>query len=143
MALVYLDTSAVLSLHVVDVHTSKVTDLMQKLQKSRHTFAVSSWVRAEAASALGIMVRRKDLTAALASQSFEDVQAFCDGAQTLPITAAACDQATRWMLNFDLGLRAGDALHAAITKLNKAQLLTCDKLLVKIGDKLGIKVLAV
>ena len=140
MALIYLDTAAVLSLHVVDVHTAKVTNLMQK---SRHIFAVRPWVRAEAASALGSMARRKDLTAALASQSFEDVQAFCDGAQTLPITAAAYDMATRWMLNFDLGLRAGDALHAAITKLNKAQLLTCDKLLVKVGDKLGIKVLAV
>ncbi len=140
MALIYLDTSVVLSLHVVDVHTAKVTD---RMQKSRSKFAVSPWVRAEAVSALGIMVRRKDLGAPLARQAFEDIQALCDDAQTLPVTAAAYDLAARWMLDFDLGLRAGDALHAAIAKLNKAQLFTCDKLLVKVGAKLGFKVLTV
>lgn len=140
MTLVYLDTSVVLSLHVVDVHTAEVTNFMQK---SRHKFAVSPWLRAEAASALGIMVRRKDLSATLANQAFKDIQTFCDSTQTLPITAAAYDLATRWMLDFDLGLRAGDALHLAIAKLGKAQLLTCDKLLGKAGNKLGVKVLTV
>lgn len=140
MALIYLDTSVILSLHIVDVHTAKVTDIMQK---SHSKFAVSPWVRAEAASALGIMVRRKDIGAALAREAFEDIQALCNDAQTLPVTAAAYEMATNWMLDFDLGLRGGDALHAAIAKLHKAQLFTCDKQLIKVGKPLGFKVLTV
>jgi uncharacterized protein len=140
MALVYLDTSVILSLHIVDVHTAKVTNI---IQKSRSKFAVSPWVRAEAVSALGIMVRRKDIGAAVAREAFEDMQALCNDAQTLPVTAVVYEMATNWMLDFDLGLRGGGALHAAIAKLHKAQLFTCDKQLVKVGKQLGFKVLTV
>ena len=64
------------------------------------------------------MVRRKDIRAMNAHAAFDDMQAFCDDAQTLPVTAAAYDLATRWMLDCGLGLRAGDALHGAICMLH-------------------------
>jgi uncharacterized protein len=140
MALIYLDTSVVLSLHIVDIHTAKVTATLRKPSVS---LAVSPWVRAECASALGIMVRRKDLSAALALQANEDINALCSEAQSFAVSAAAYDLASSWMLNFELGLRAGDALHAAVAKLNKTPLFTCDKQLVKVGERLGFKVLTV
>lgn len=139
-ALTYFDTSVVLSLHLADVHTGQVT---AKVSALRGSFAVSAWTRAEIASALGIMVRRRDISAMNAHAAFDDMQAFCDDAQTLPVTAAAYDLATRWMLDFDLGLRAGDALHGAICKLNKAQLFSADAILVRALRKLGQKPLGV
>ena len=85
------------------------------------------------------MVRRKDISAINANAAFDDMQSFCDDAQTLPVTVAAYDLATRWMLDFHLGLRAGDALHGAICKLNKAQLFSADATLVRALRKLGQK----
>lgn len=136
MALTYFDTSIILSLHVPDVHTGQLTSIVSAL---RGGFAVSAWTRTEIASALGVMVRRRDLSAMNAHAAFDDMQAFCDDAQTLPVTAAAYDLATRWMLDFDLGLRAGDALHGAICKLHKAQLFSADAQLVLALRKLGQK----
>ncbi len=136
MALTYFDTSVILSLHVADVHTGPVSAVVSAL---RGSFAVSAWTRTEIASALGIMVRRKDISAMNAHAAFDDMQAFCDNAQTLPITAAAYELATRWMLDFDLGLRAGDALHGAVCKLNKARLFSADTKLVRALSKLGQK----
>lgn len=136
MPLTYLDTSVVLSLHIADVHTKPVTAVVRSL---RGGLAVSAWTRAEIASALGIMVRRRDITDTNAQAAFDDMQAFCDDAQTLPVTAAAYDLATRWMLDFESGLRAGDALHAAVCKLNKAELFSADAILVRALRKLGQK----
>jgi uncharacterized protein len=136
MALVYFDTSVIFSLHILDTNTEKLTEISSKL---RGGFAISAWTRTEIASALGIMVRRKDLSAMDAHAAFEDMQAFCNKAQNLPVTAAAYDLATRWMQDFDLGLRASDALHGAICKLNKAQLFTADHGLVKAMQHLGQK----
>lgn len=140
MALTYFDTSVVLSLHIPDIHTERVVSVVRSL---RGGFAVSPWTRAEIASALGIMVRRKDISATNAQAAFDDMHVFCDDAQMLAITAAAYDLATRWMLDFGLGLRAGDALHGAICKLNKAQLFTADALLLRALRKLGQKPLGV
>lgn len=136
MALTYFDTSIILSLHIADVHTGPVTTIVSAM---RGGFAVSAWTRTEIASALGIMVRRKDIGAMNAQAAFDDMQAFCDDAQTLPVTAVAYDLATRWMLDFDLGLRAGDALHGAICKINKARLFSADSGLVRALRKLGQK----
>jgi uncharacterized protein len=137
MLLTYLDTSIVLSLHLPDGRTDAV---MKALNQLRGGFAVSAWTRTEIASALGILVRRKAITAPEAQAIFDDAAAFCSDCQLLPVTAAAYALATRWLLDFDLGLRAGDALHAAICKLNEAQLLSTDVTLVNASEALELQV---
>jgi uncharacterized protein len=138
MALTYLDTCIVLSLHVADVHTEAVT---QSVKRMRGPIAMSLWAQVEIASALGAAVRRRDISAKLASVAFEEMQAFCAAAKALPVSPAALELATRSMLDFQLGLRAGDALHLALCKLNKASLMSTDTVLCVAARKLGVKVL--
>jgi uncharacterized protein len=138
MALTYLDTCIILSLHVADTHTEIVT---QSVKRMRGPIAMSLWAQVEIASALGAAVRRREISAKLASVAFEEMQAFCAAAKALPVSPAALELTARSMLDFQLGLRAGDALHLALCKLNKASLMSADAVLCKAARKLGVKVL--
>jgi uncharacterized protein len=137
--ILYLDTAVLLSLHLYDSKTEAVT---KTLGKDKYEFAVSGWGVAEAASALGILVRRKELDSKLATEVLEGVELLVAESQVLSIDAATLRLATNWLKNFNLGLRAGDAVHAALCKINDVTLATTDRQLIRAVKKLQVKCLA-
>ncbi len=136
----YLDTALLLSLHLFDSKTDSVT---KAVNKKNYEFAVSSWGIAEAASALGILVRRKEIESTLATEVLENIELFVTESQLLTIDSSTYRLATQWLSNFNSGLRAGDALHAAVCKLNDLTLATTDRQFIRVTKKLQVKCLAI
>jgi uncharacterized protein len=122
----YLDTSVVLSLHLKD---SKSAAVGKKLRATREEIAVSAWTAAESFSAVGILVRRGAIDADFGREVLSSLESFFESAQLLSINAPAFALAKQWLSDFTLGLRAGDALHAAVASVNGAELVTTDKTL--------------
>jgi uncharacterized protein len=137
--ILYLDTAVLLSLHLYDSKTEIVT---KTLSNDKYSFAVSGWCAAEAASALGILVRRKELEPKLATEVFDGIELFVAESQVLNIEYSTLQMSTQWLKNFNLGLRAGDALHAALCKINDITLATTDRQLIRAVRKLQVKCLA-
>jgi uncharacterized protein len=136
--ILYLDTAVLLSLHLYDSKTETVT---KALNKDKYSFAVSGWCAAEAASALGILVRRKELESKLATEVLDGIELFVAESQVLTIEYATLQMSTQWLKNFNLGLRAGDAVHAALCKINDITLATTDRQLIRAVKKLQVKCL--
>jgi uncharacterized protein len=111
--LLYLDTSILLSLHLNDAKTQAVT---LRVRNEKYNYAISSWCLTETASALGILVRRKDVSTKLATEVLKNVELLAAECRVLPVDANAFRLLNAWLSHFNLGLRAGDALHAAICK---------------------------
>jgi predicted nucleic acid-binding protein len=80
--ILYLDTALLLSLHLYDSKTEVVT---QALSRDKYEFAMSGWATTEAASALGILVRRKELESKLATEVLEGLELLASESQILNI----------------------------------------------------------
>jgi uncharacterized protein len=137
--ILYLDTSVLLSLHLNDSKTEVVTN---RLSRTKYDFAVSAWGVTEAASALGILVRRREVDPRLAVEVLENIGLLVAESQLFPVDADAYRMATQWLSDFHLGLRAGDALHTAICKTHDVTMTTTDRPLLRIAKKLRVKCLA-
>jgi uncharacterized protein len=137
--ILYLDTALLLSLHLYDSKTDAVT---KAVSKDKYEFAVSAWGIAEAGSALGILVRRKEIEPKLATEVFENIELFVAESQMIAIESNTFRTATQWLKDFDLGFRAGDAVHAAVCKLHDITLATTDRQCIQALKKLQVKCLA-
>ncbi len=137
--ILYLDTSVLLSLHLNDSKTEVVT---RRISHAKYDFAVSAWGATEAASALGILVRRNEVEMTIAAEALENIQLLVSESQILPLETSTFRLATQWLSDFSLGLRAGDALHTAICMSNNVTLATTDGSMLRIAKKLRVKCLA-
>ena len=105
---------------------------------SPDTLHISPWVMTEVSSALSIKLRVGDLTPEMRSSAKAAFGRFFEASLTLlsvedqhfADASAFADQAAT-------GLRAGDALHLAISKAHGLTLVTRDKKLVQGGQLLG------
>jgi uncharacterized protein len=132
----YLDTSVVLSLHLND---SKSIAVGKKIRSTREEIAVSAWTATEACSAVAILVRRGTIDADFGQDVLLSLETFFESALLLSVNAAAFGLAKQWLGNFSLGLRAGDALHAAIASVNGAELVTTDKIFARVARTIKLK----
>jgi uncharacterized protein len=112
------------------------------VSKGKYEFGVSAWGIAEAASALGILVRRKEIESKLATEVLENIELFVAESQLFAIESNTFRTATQWLKDFNSGLRAGDALHAAVCKLNDITLATTDRQCIRTVKRLKVKCLA-
>lgn len=136
--MLYLDTAVVLTLFSAEQTSRRVETW---LAGRRQTLAFSDWGLTEAASALGIRHRRGELDKDGALQTFEAVSAFASRSCDLLVCDAAHQREAQDMLSgFELPLRAGDALHLAISRRAGATLVTYDTQLVAAARALAIKV---
>lgn len=136
----YLDTSVVLSLHLNDFKSAAVG---KRIRASREEIAVSAWTATEAFSAVGILVRRRIIGDDFGREVLSSLEAFFESAQLLSINGPAFDLAKRWLGDFSLGLRAGDALHAAIASVNGAELVTTDKMLSRAARTIRLRCITI
>jgi predicted nucleic acid-binding protein len=134
----YLDASVVLPVLVREASSAIVDAFMATVQRQ---LWVSDFGAAEVASALSRLVRTGRLQAADGAACLSDFDVWW-GAMTLraEIHAADVRLADAYVRRFDLGLRAPDALHLAITRRLDATLVTLDQRLVIAANQLGVAV---
>lgn len=111
--MIYLDTSLLVALCVTEPESARVDAWLA--QQTSETIGTSLWALTETASALGIKVRRRDITRGTALKALDLLERHLLSMLVLldvPSTAFARSEVL--LRSFELGLRAGDALHLAI-----------------------------
>ncbi len=135
--MLYLDTAIVLTLFVREAMSESVG---KWIASRRQPLAFSDWGLTECASALGIRQRRGELDAASASRAFSAMTTFANESCELIACAGHHQKEAQALLaRFDLPLRAGDALHLAISQHVQATLVTSDKQLMAAAKAIGAK----
>jgi len=138
--MLYLDTSFLVPYFVSENSSEKVEKFLRDVKEDE--LVVSAWTATEFVSALGLKVRTKQLdkpAASAALAAFREVgeQYF----NWLAVSAGDFKAASAYLERWDLGLRAGDALHLAVAKSNAVKkLLTLDERMLKAGKALRIPV---
>ncbi len=133
----YLDTSFLAPLLKSEATSDDVEMLVAG--QPAGTLAISSWARVELASAVARQVR---MGQASARNSFEGLEVFDRALRKrfhiwIP-DANDFDDARANIIQFETGLRPGDAIHLAIAKNRRAELLTLDRGMLKAAKMLGI-----
>lgn len=134
----YLDASTLLAALVEEQASARVD---QFIQGGASPFTVSEFAAAETASGLSRRARAGALTLEAAAGRLAQFDVW-RAASTRDI--AVCDAdfrlASLFVRRFDLGLRAPDALHAALCRRAGLTLITLDMRLARAGAALGIEV---
>lgn len=137
--MIYLDTSVVVALCVAERDSDRVEAALAALAVPLLT---SEWARVEFVSALGIKVRMRELTEALARRALSDYQqAFEAGVTVVSPDSGDYALAADYLGEFHSGLRGSDALHLAIAANRRAtRVLTLDKALIKAARGVDVPV---
>ena len=134
----YLDTSVLLPTLIAEPSTESVYDYLGAINQE---LLISDFAAAEVASALSRLIRMRLLTDADASARLADFDAWRAAMSLLvDIRAADARLAYIYVRRFELGLRAPDALHLAITRRLDATLVTLDGRLAIAARELGIAI---
>ena len=136
----YLDTSILVSFFVAERKSPVVRGWLGSARTQDLT--ISEWTRTEFASAIGNRVRSRHVGRLEALNILQTFGHMADN--SLSVIVPDPDDfrlACRYMEKFELGLRAGDALHLAIAMNHGAHdVCSLDRLFVEAGRKLGINV---
>jgi len=134
--MLYLDTAILLTLFLPEPSSREVEAWLERQEGG---FACSDWGLTEAASALGIRVRRGDYAPAQAMRTWQAMAGFAQRhCRLFPANASHQGVAQSWLTRCNLNLRAGDALHLAIAQSHGLPLATYDQLLLDSAAVLGI-----
>ena len=135
----YLDTSVLIPLFLPEARSAAVRAWFRGLDMT--DVMISTWTITEFASALGGKVRARTASleaARRANAAFQRLARRSFG-QLVPTQRDFLD-AAGFLERFDLGLRAGDALHVAITRNHQAGILvTLDRVLARAAESLDLR----
>jgi hypothetical protein len=135
---IYADASVLLPTLIAEPATEAVYDL---LGADGQELLISDFAAAEVASAVSRLVRMAVLTDTDASARLADFDAWRTAMSSgVDIAASDARLAYIYVRRFDLGLRAPDALHLAITRRLDATLVTLDRRLATAARELGVAV---
>lgn len=138
----YLDTSAVLAFLLPEPATALVTRAIAGTASSDR--CLSPWTAVEVASALGIKVRMRALTAAEAATVLHAFRLDLRPACRLEVVEPSDFPAAEALLErIELGLRAGDALHLAVARRLGEPLLTLDRRMAAAAHRLGLQLVPI
>jgi hypothetical protein len=134
----YLDTSVLVAALTHEAETARMQQWLR--DQAVATLAVSEWVVAEFSSALALKMRSRQITAANRADALAAFARLVEESFTLlAISGLQFRTAARFADRYELGLRAGDALHLAICADHGATLCTLDRTLTAAGPVLGVK----
>ena len=138
--MLYLDTSFLVPYFASEDSSEKVEKFLREVKEDE--LVVSAWTATEFVSALGLKVRTKQLDKPAASAA---LAAFREVGERyfnwLAVSAVDFKAASAYLEKWNLGLRAGDALHLAVAKTNGVKkLLTLDERMLKACKALRIPV---
>jgi predicted nucleic acid-binding protein len=112
--MVYIDTSALVPIFIREPKTEAV---LSWLESAGERVAISEWSLVEFASAAATKVRTREITATFSKQVAQRLQEFAD--ESCIVVMPGRDEfrrASELVLDSNLKLRAGDALHLAIAE---------------------------
>jgi predicted nucleic acid-binding protein len=133
----YLDTSVVVAALTTEAHTAATQDWLAKHADAE--LLISDWVVTEVSSALALKVRTSQIDAARRSTALRIFRRDCaDTYRVLPVRSAHFRRATELVDRSATGLRAGDALHLAVSEQWGATVCTLDRALIQAADELGL-----
>lgn len=136
----YLDTSALVSLVLVDGHSETV---LRWLDRTRSPLAISTFACAEFAAVLGRSVRMGALSSADADETLATFDAWLPAhARLTEVEPEDHRLAAILVRRYELGLRAPDALHVAMCRRLELPMLTFDALQAAAARQLGVAVSA-
>ena len=131
----YVDTSVLVAYLAPETYSARAIQVMR--DKDRQPLAISAWTETEFFSALGIKCRTKQLNEEEALRIEEQYQFLKPHFVWLPVTDRDYQTATNFLRHWQTGLRAGDALHLAVSKNHNALLVSLDERLVKAATQLN------
>lgn len=138
--MIYFDTSFLAPIFQPEETSRDIENFFKDLPTGLLT--TSQWTILEFSSLIARKVRMGLLArndAEWVDTQFE--RAIRDSFNLASATAADFDLAKHYVMKFEAGLRAGDALHLAIAKNNRATAIyTLDKGMVKAGEEIGLPV---
>lgn len=136
----YLDTSLVVTALTNERRTREVLEWLRP--RSPSTLRISEWVVAEFSAALSIKQRMRKLDSASRAATLQKFKEFITGELEIVVVATAHFRtAAAFADRYDLGLRAGDALHLAIASEQGATLCTLDDDLAVAAPHFGVSVI--
>ncbi len=136
--MLYLDTSLLVAALTNETETRRMQSWLG--QQDVDELAISDWAATEFSSALSIKLRTGQIRAAHRADALALFTRL--GTDSLTIVAVSRLQvrtAARFVDQYELGLRAGDALHLAICADHGATFCTLDRRLGDAGSALGVK----
>jgi hypothetical protein len=135
----YLDTNILLAACLAEAESPRVR---RWLERAESALLTSDWAIAEFSSALGIKVRRGDLSARLADHAIAVLESkLLPAIDVLHSESDLVRAATVILRTYRLGLRTGDAMHLAFCLRNdRLGLATADRVLARAGAALGVEV---
>lgn len=132
----YLDASAIVSILLDEPSSDAVVAL---IERADGVLMISDFGVTEVSSAISQLIRTRRRTNREAETLIEDLDAWVDGAlETTSVTTADIAEATAIVRQFDLKLRAPDALHLAVCRRLEARLITLDIRLASAANLLGV-----
>lgn len=136
----YVDTSVIVAAMTNEAATSRV----QAWLAQGADLAVSAWTVSEFSAALSLKLQTGDIDTSHRANALSAFARYCDESfSVLNVPQTSFQTAARFADQYDLGLRAGDALHLAICAEHGAELCTLDRRLAAAGPKLGVPTLQV
>ncbi|HEY8260288.1 MAG TPA: type II toxin-antitoxin system VapC family toxin [Methylosinus sp.] len=136
----YLDTSLLVAALTREARTDQIQGWLYEREPG--ALAISEWTVTEFSSALSLKMRTGAIDARLRADALAAAARLCsDSFALLPITSNEFRVATKFVDQHTLGLRAGDALHLAVSAAHGATLCTLDRRLAEAGPPLGVPTL--
>jgi predicted nucleic acid-binding protein len=133
----YLDTSVVVAALTNEAATPRIKAWLAAHSDTQ--IAVSDWVITEVSSALSIKLRLRTIDAAYRAHALGIFKRWCGGVFTvMTVSPTEFRIAATFADQHELGLRGGDALHAAICLQHGATLFTLDSGQCRAARTLGI-----
>jgi predicted nucleic acid-binding protein len=134
----YLDASVIIPALVREPGSAAVDAFMSELDEE---LVVSEFAAAEVASALSRLARIGVIALEEAGRRLADFDAWrASSTVDMDLRAADARMANVIVRRFDLGLRAPDALHAAMCRRENHLLVTLDKRLASAAPDLGVRI---
>jgi uncharacterized protein len=133
----YLDTSLLVAALTKEPKTTAVQQWLR--DRATMTVVVSDWVVTEFSAALALKIRTRQITANNRAEALLTFARWIeDSFDLLSTSSLQFRNAARFANQFQLGLRAGDALHLAICADHGATLCTLDRIQSAAGPALGV-----
>lgn len=137
--MIYLDTSVVVSALVPDAYTDVVR---RWLERQDGPLAISRWVKAEFSSACAKNVRLGAMSRDAQNAARDAFSNLIEGeVDVLSVPEIAFVIASVMADRSDLGLRAPDALHLALARVNRIPIATNDRRLAATAPGFGVTAL--